>query len=143
MRAQVHVLDPELLQKTVYGEYKSRQVKNSHTWVEPPSELAAITFMDIDKKPLKFVTGSDMRPSKRCFMAHAFWSLNAAKAHKWPVDPSISVTIDSFGWGSPSFMQARERTALWVLMRGQVPAVDDGLPTGSVDGLSTGSVSSG
>ena len=140
MRAQVHVLDPELLKETVYGEFKSRQKKNSDAWVEPPPELAAITFMDIDKKPLKFRTASDMRPAKRCFMAHALWSLAFAKARQWQVDSGISVTIDSFGWKSPNFMQARVRTALWVHMQGKVAGVDDGLLTGSVEELPTGPI---
>ncbi|PNW77972.1 hypothetical protein CHLRE_10g459100v5 [Chlamydomonas reinhardtii] len=129
----VHVLDPELLHKTVYGEFKSRQHENSTPCAEPPSELAAITFMDIDKTPLKFRPDSDMRPAKRCFMAHALWALTFAKVRKWPVDPGIRVTVDSFGWRSPTFMEARERTQLWVHM--QAAGVAAGLPAGPIDGL--------
>ncbi|KAG2423396.1 hypothetical protein HXX76_015361 [Chlamydomonas incerta] len=140
----LHVLDPELLQKTVHGEYKSRQFKASSSWVEPPPELAAIKFMDINKQPLRFVAGSDMRPAKRCCMVHAVWSLAMAKAMKWPVDPGISVSVDSFGWKSPTFMEARERTAMWVTMQRQV-TFDGPRTVGSIDddGLTTGSVGSG
>ncbi|PNH04682.1 hypothetical protein TSOC_009135, partial [Tetrabaena socialis] len=128
----VHVLDRELLPKTVYGEYKRQQHKNSTTWVEPPFKLASITFQDIDKKPLKFVAGSDMRPAKRCFLAHAAWALVLAKGRKWQVDPGISLTVDSFGWQSPTFMETRERTSLWVRLQQKTVGIASELQAGSV-----------
>ena len=110
---QVHVLDPELLDKSIHAKYKSQHFKEG-TWVEPPPELADITFQDINNKPLEFPDGA-RRPAKRCFLVHAMWALHLAKARGWVLDPKITTNPQSHGWQSPDFLVSRERTQLWVL----------------------------
>jgi hypothetical protein len=60
-----------------------------------------------------------------------------AQLRGWPLDPAISTAARDYGWQSPTFVNARVRTALWVLVDAAGVAVPAGGgsndPAGSTD----------
>lgn len=117
------MLDPDLLGRNVYCEFKALHKRDNKEWIEPLSErqprngemllASELTFGHLHGQPLVFQ--GDLRPAKRACMYHAHWAVQTAQQHGWDVG-GLQSTADHFGWTSPIFEAKMRTTAMWAAM---------------------------
>jgi hypothetical protein len=140
---QIHILDPELMDKKVYADFSGRYKREHAEWTPPLSmpqervglgavQATTLTFGQLHKQPLVF--RGEQRPAKRCFTYHAFWAVGRAKGlGTWNTD-GLDITVDHFGWQSPTMEARMHKTAVWAAMQQQPrQEADSGSGEGSVE----------
>jgi hypothetical protein len=124
-RLQIRILDPALMDQSVYQEFAGRFKQDHEQWTRPSSrkqqrlglgdlQATELTFGQLHKQLLAFQ--GEQRPARRCFTYHAFWALRHAGYRGWDAG-GLVIDENHFGWLSPKVESQLNATALWARMQ--------------------------